>query len=87
MATAPKPLPDPLLMPVSHVTGAPNPLTASLTREWAQYFLSADMLLRAIAAGKIGPLTNAANDAAAATAGVAVNGLYHNAGAVRIRLI
>jgi hypothetical protein len=31
-------------------------------------------------------LTSAANDAAAATAGVPVGGLYHNAGAVRVRL-
>lgn len=32
-------------------------------------------------------LTNAANDAAAATAGVALNGLYHTAGAVKVRLV
>lgn len=31
-------------------------------------------------------LKSAANDAAAATAGVPVGGLYHNSGAVRVRL-
>jgi hypothetical protein len=31
-------------------------------------------------------LVNAANDTAAATAGVPVGALYHNAGAVRVRL-
>jgi hypothetical protein len=34
----------------------------------------------------VGPLTVAANDAAAATAGVRVNGLYQTAGIVKIRL-
>jgi hypothetical protein len=32
------------------------------------------------------PLTNAANDAAAAAAGVAIGALYHTAGAVKVRL-
>lgn len=32
-------------------------------------------------------LTNAANDAAAAAAGVALFALYHNGGAVRVRLV
>ena len=31
-------------------------------------------------------LSNYANDAAAASGGVAIGGLYHNAGAVRVRL-
>jgi hypothetical protein len=42
--------------------------------------------MTAIAANNIGPLTSAANDAAAAKAGVPVNGLYESAGAVKIRL-
>ena len=42
--------------------------------------------MSAIAANNIGPLTSAANDAAAAAAGVPINGLYQNSGAVRIRL-
>jgi hypothetical protein len=40
----------------------------------------------AIAANNIGPLISAANDAAAAKAGVPVNGLYEASGTVRIRL-
>lgn len=39
-----------------------------------------------LAAGEVGPLIDAANDATAAAAGVPINGLYANAGAVRIRL-
>lgn len=42
--------------------------------------------MTALAAGNIGPLVSAANDAAAAKAGVPVNGLYQSSGAVRIRL-
>jgi hypothetical protein len=42
--------------------------------------------MTAIAASNIGPLTSAANDAAAAKAGVPVNGLYQSSGAVKIRL-
>ncbi len=42
--------------------------------------------MTAIAAGNIGPLVSAANDAAAAAAKVPVNGLYQSSGAVRIRL-
>lgn len=33
------------------------------------------------------PLTSYANDAAAAVGGVAVGGLYHTAGAVKVRLV
>jgi hypothetical protein len=43
--------------------------------------------MSAIAANIIGPLPAAADDAAAAKAGVAVNGLYHASGVVRIRII
>lgn len=42
--------------------------------------------MTALAAGNIGPLIAAANDAAAAKAGVPVNGLYESSGAVKIRL-
>jgi hypothetical protein len=42
--------------------------------------------MTALAAGNIGPLVSAANDAAAAKAGVPINGLYEASGAVRIRL-
>lgn len=42
--------------------------------------------LSALAANNIGPLTSAANDTAAAKAGVPVNGLYEASGVVRVRL-
>ena len=42
--------------------------------------------MTAFAANNIGPLTAATDDTEAAKAGVPVNGLYHNAGVVRIRL-
>lgn len=42
--------------------------------------------MTALFANNIGPLTSAANDAAAAKAGVPVNGLYESSGAVKIRL-
>jgi hypothetical protein len=42
--------------------------------------------VQALASNIIGPLPSAANDAAAAAAGVQINQLYQNAGAVRIRL-
>lgn len=38
------------------------------------------------AAGNLGPFIQAANDSAAASAGVAIGGVYQNAGSVRIRL-
>jgi hypothetical protein len=38
------------------------------------------------AAGNLGPFASAADDAAAAKAGVAVGGVYQNAGALRVRL-
>jgi hypothetical protein len=51
------------------------------------YMLSLDSVVRSICAGNIGPLTNAANDTAAAAAGVQINGLYRNGNAVQIRLV
>lgn len=39
----------------------------------------------ALAAGNLGPLASAANDAEAKAAGVPVNGLYEASGVVRIR--
>ncbi len=43
--------------------------------------------MQAVAANNIGPLASAANDAAAASAGVPVNGLYENGGQVFIRKV
>ncbi len=50
---------------------------------WRNYFVALDKMFRT---AQYGPLVNAANDSAAAAAGVPVNGLYHNSGAVRVRL-
>jgi hypothetical protein len=52
-----------------------------------QYVLSLDALMRGLAGGKVGPLPSAANDAAAAKAGVGIGFLYENAGALRIRKV
>jgi len=54
--------------------------------DFARYLLSLDAVVRLLNANQIGPLTNAANDIAAAAAGVAINGLYRNGNAVQIRL-
>jgi hypothetical protein len=52
-----------------------------------QYMKAIDVLLGGLANGSvIGPLTNAANDAAAAAAGVPIGGLYRTTNAVQIRL-
>lgn len=56
------------------------------TNPWAQYLLVVDILLRLLNGNVVGPLTNAANDAAAAAAGVPINGLYRTGNAVQIRL-
>jgi hypothetical protein len=44
------------------------------------------LFMTLFAAGNFGPFVSAANDVAAAKAGVAVGGVYENAGAVRVRL-
>ena len=50
---------------------------------WRNYFVALDKMFRT---AQYGPLVNAANDSAAATAGVPLNSMYHNNGAVRVRL-
>jgi hypothetical protein len=52
--------------------------------EWLQ---SIDRVARSMATGNVGGLVNAANDAAAATAGVPIGGLYRSGNAVQIRVI
>jgi hypothetical protein len=62
-----------------------------------QYLSSLDAAVRAFfgtasasntaGAPMIGPLVNAANDGAAAAAGVPVNGLYRNGSAVQVRVV
>jgi hypothetical protein len=51
---------------------------------WKLYLKDLDVTART---AQWGPLVNAANDAAAATAGVPVNGLYRNGNAVQVRLV
>lgn len=53
---------------------------------WQGYLLSLDLIVRGLAGNKIGPLTNAVNDAAAAAAGVQVGGLYRTGSQVNIRI-
>jgi len=57
--------------------------TNVLTTVWRNYLQRLDLMFRQ---AQIGPLANAANDGAAATAGVPINGLYRNGNAVQIRL-
>jgi hypothetical protein len=57
------------------------------TQAFAQYITQTDALARLLAGGNIGTLANAANDAAASAAGVAVGALYRNGSVVQIRVI
>jgi hypothetical protein len=80
MANAQSPLPPLTARWVETPSGVPSLI-------WRQYLLSLDALARGLAGGNVGPLVTAANDTAAATAGVKIGGLYHDAtGVVRIRL-
>lgn len=75
--TALPPLPSPALKWFDAQTGQPAPAF----RDWC---LSIDRILRG---GLFGTLVSAANDAAAAAAGVPLNGLYRNGSAVLIRVV
>ena len=54
--------------------------------DYAQYIARLDALIAALSGGNFGTLVNAANDAAAARAGVAVGQAYQNNGVLRVRL-
>lgn len=54
-----------------------------LTPVWRNYIIKVDQVFRQVI---FGPLINAANDGAAATAGVPIGGLYKNGSAVQIRV-
>jgi hypothetical protein len=71
------PLPSPALKWFDVQTGQPTPIF----RDWCN---GMDRIMRA---GLFGTLVAAANDAAAAAAGVPVNGLYRTASAVQIRVV
>lgn len=51
------------------------------------YIAKLDALVVALSAGNLGPLVNAASDAAAAKAGVAINQLYRNGNTVHVRIV
>lgn len=75
--TALPPLPSPALKWFDPQTGQPAPIF----RDWC---LAMDRIMRA---GLFGTLVNAANDGAAAAAGVPLNGIYRTTNAVQIRLV
>lgn len=56
-------------------------------QSFAQYMAKLDALIVAMAAGNLPTLTNAANDAAAKAAGVAVGQAYRNGSVVQIRVV
>jgi hypothetical protein len=53
---------------------------------FAQYLIALDATVRALASGNVGTFVEAANDAAAAAAGVAVGSIYRNGSQVMIRV-
>lgn len=55
-------------------------------QDFALYMTQLDALLNALAGGNVGTLVNAANDAAAAAAGVPIGGLYRNGSVVQVRV-
>lgn len=57
------------------------------TQQFRDYLLKLDALVSAIAAGNLPVLINAANDAAAAAAGVQVGQAYRNVNALQQRLV
>lgn len=69
---------QPLPPPQQPIAGNAPP-----TQPYNEYFQALDKALRG---GVFGPLANAVNDAAAAAAGVPINGIYRNGNAVQIRL-
>jgi hypothetical protein len=81
MATSQGPLPP------ANIPWIDKPGTPSLA--FRQYFLTLDAVVKALVGGLFGApvqLTNAANDAAAAAAGVAIGQLYRNGSVVQIRV-
>ena len=71
------PLPPPALAWFDPRTGKPS----DVFRDWV---VAVDRIMRA---GLFGTLVSAANDGAAAAAGVPLNGLYRNGSAVQIRVV
>jgi hypothetical protein len=81
MTAAPGPQP-PANTPLMQADGRP-------TLAYLQYLLALDKTVRSLTGNLLGApvqLTNAANDAAAAAAGVAIGQLYRNGSVVQIRV-
>lgn len=57
------------------------------TQQFRDYLLKLDALVSAIAAGNLPVLVNAANDAAAAAAGVVIGQEYRNGSVVQVRVV
>lgn len=85
MAQTIKPCPQP-----------PQPIVGALepTQGFREWFRTLDLSVRSffgltngVGAPVVGPLVNAANDAAAQAAGVPIQGLYRTGNAVQIRLV
>ena len=55
-------------------------------QDYAQYITKEDALIAALAGGNVGILANAANDAAAAAAGVAIGQMYRNGSVLNVRV-
>jgi hypothetical protein len=66
--------------PIADKTGRP-------VQEFRDYISALDSLVAALAAGGAPTLVNAANDAAAAKAGVALNQIYRNGSALQVRFV
>jgi len=73
---------------------AKNPLPQTATswlmaqgrQDLAQYLVKLDALVAALAAGNLGTLKNAANDAAAHNQGVGVGQFYRNGSVLMVRV-
>jgi hypothetical protein len=55
--------------------------------DYAQYIQALDALVAALAAGNVGALKQAANDAAAARAGVGIGQIYRSGSALQVRVV
>jgi hypothetical protein len=79
--TQPKPLPQQPHVPL--VTVDVGSGMVAVPRPWIEWLASADAILRLVAHAN----TVAANDAAAAAAGVPVGAFYRNGSALQIRVV
>ena len=64
-----------------------TPQDGRLTVPTSQYLQALDALVRQLAAGQTGALVNAANDAAAAAAGVAIGQTYRSGNVLQVRIV